>query len=147
MSTELLLIVLAVLLIAVSVFFGLKVLSIYRRKTASAGWPTAAGQVLSRDVSSTRNSQSSGYTYRAEITYSYPAPGGPYEKKLFLGSKGVRAQAEKLLASVGDAIQVHYNPEKPVEHISDYEKISAGQIVVIAGALTLAVVMIVLALI
>ncbi len=145
MSSQILLIVLAVLLFAVGCFTGLKMLSIYRRKTTSATWPIATGSVLSRDVSMNRNSKTNSYTYRADITYRYDAPGGPYEKKLFLGSKGVRAQAEKLLDAVGDQIQVHYNPEKPAEHISEHEKIMTGQMVVTIGSLIMAVVLIVLA--
>lgn len=147
MNTELFLIVLAVLMIGVSIYYGLKVASVYRRKSASAGWAFATGQVLSRDIISIRNSKTSGYTYRAEITYNYAAPGESFEKKLSLGSKGVRAQAETLLNAVGDTIQVRYNPEKPAEHISDYEKIMPVQIITIIGSLVLAVVLIVLALI
>jgi hypothetical protein len=145
MNTQILLIVLAVLLIAVSIYSGLKVISISRRKSASARWPTAAAQVLSRNISTSRNSKSNTVTYRAEITYGFAAQGGSYENKLFLGSKGMRSQAEKLVNAVGDTIQVHYNPEKPAEHISDYEKITPAQIATIIGSLILAVVLIVLA--
>ena len=145
MNTQFFLIVLAVLMLAVSIYYGLKVISIYRRKSASASWPTATGQMLSRDVSSIRNSKTNSYSYRAEVTYNYAAPGGPFEKKLFLGSKGVRAQAEEMVNAVGDTIQVRYNPEKPAEHISDYEKIMPAQVVAIIGSLILALALIVVA--
>lgn len=145
MNTQFFLIVLAALMIAVSVFYGLKVISIYRRKKASASWPITSGNVLSRDVSSIRNRKTNSTSYRAEVTYSYVAPGGPFEKKLFLGSKGVRAEAEKLLDAVGDTIQVRYNPEKPAEHISDHEKIMPAEVITIIGSLILAVALIVLA--
>jgi len=145
MNSQFLLIVLAVVMLAVSVFYGLKVISIYRRKSASAGWPAASGQVLSRDVSSVRNSKNNSTSYRAEVTYNYAAPGGPFQKKLFLGSKGVRSQAEQLVNAVADTIQVRYNPEKPAEHISDYEKIMPVQVVSIVGSLILAIALIVLA--
>ena len=145
MTSQFFMIVLAVLLIAVSVFYGLKIIGTNKKKTASASWPVVNGHVLSKEVSSSKNSSSSGFTYRAHITYSYNAPGGPFEKKLFLGSKGVRSQAEKLLNAVGDTIQVHYNPEKPAEQISDYEKITPAQVITIIGSLILAVALIVLA--
>jgi hypothetical protein len=145
MTAEFLMIVLAVLLSAVGVFFGLKVIGINRKKTASASWPVTTGHVLSKDVSSSKNSGSSGYNYRADITYNYDAPGGPFEKKLFLGSKGVRTQAEKLLEAIGDTIQVRYNPEKPGEHITDFEKIMPVHMLTAIGALVLAVVLLVLA--
>ena len=145
MNSQFYLIVLAVLMLAVSVFYGQKVISINRRKSASVSWPTSTGQVLSRDVLSIRNSKTNSYSYRAEVTYNYTTPGGPFEKKLFLGSKGVRLQAEKLINAVGDTIQVRYNPEKPAEHISDYEKIMPVQVVAIIGSLILAIVLIVLA--
>jgi len=145
MNTQFYLIVLAGLMLAVSIYFGLKVMSIYRRKSASVNWPTATGQMLSKDVSSIRNSKTNSYSYRAEVTYNYAAPGGPFEKKLFLGSKGVRAQAEELLNAVGDTLQVHYNPEKPAEHISDHEKIMPTQVVVVIGSLILAIALGVLA--
>jgi hypothetical protein len=144
MNTQILMIVLAVLMIAVSIYYGLQVISIYRRRAASGSWSTAAGNVLSREVSSHKNSKTHSYSYRAEVTYSYAAPGGPFEKKLFLGSKGIRAQAEKLLDAIGDTIQVRYNPEKPAEHISDHEKILPAQVAAIIGGLFLAVILIVL---
>jgi hypothetical protein len=140
MASQFLMIVLAALLIAVGVFFGLKIIGISRKKTASASWPVTTGHVLSKDVSSSKNSGSSGYSYRADVTYNYDAPGGPFQKKLFLGSKGVRTQAEKLLEAIGDTIQVRYNPEKPGEHITDSEKIMPVHIVTAIGALVLAVV-------
>lgn len=144
MNTQFLLIALAVLLIAVSVYFGMKVLGINRRRTASASWPAATGNVLSKNISSIKNS-SSGYSYRADVTYRYDTPVGPFEKKLFLGSKGLRPQAEKLLETIGDTIQVRYNPEKPVEHITDLEKIMPVHVFSMIGSLILAVVLLVLA--
>ncbi|MEN4013141.1 MAG: DUF3592 domain-containing protein [Chloroflexota bacterium] len=145
MNTQFYLIVLAVLMVAVSIFYGLKILSIYRRKSASANWPSTTGRVLSKDILSTRNSKTNSYSYSAEVTYNYTVPGGSFEKKLFLGSKGVRSQAEMLLNAVGETVQVRYNPEKPAEHISDHEKIMPSQIVAIIGSLILAVVLIGLA--
>jgi hypothetical protein len=145
MTTELLLIVLAIMLIALSIFFGLKMLRIYRKRSASASWPAINGTVLSREVTSSKNSGSSGYSYRAEVTYSYGAPGGPYKKKLFLGSKGLREQADKLLDNVGDTIPVRYNPEKPAEHISQHEKIMPVDVLAAMGSMILAVILIVLA--
>ncbi len=145
MNTQFLLIALAGLLIAVSCFFGLKIYGIYRRKTASARWLAATGNVLSRDISSVKNSSTSGYSYRADVTYSYDAPGGPFKKKLFLGSKGLRPQAEKLLEAIGETIQVHYNPEKPAEHITDLEKIMPIHVFTMIGSLFLAGALLVLA--
>lgn len=144
MNTQFFLIVLAILLIAVSVYFGLKVLSIYQRKKASAGWPAVTGNVLSKQISTSRSSNST--SYRAEVTYGYATPSGQVEKKLFLGSKGLRDQAQKLLDAVGETIQVRYNPEKPTEHISDHEKIMPAQVAAIIGSLVLAILLIVLAL-
>jgi hypothetical protein len=143
MNTQFYLLVLSGLMLAVSIFYGLKVISIYRRKTASASWPATTGNVLSRNISLSRNRNST--SYRAEVTYSYAAPGGSFEKKLFLGSKGLRDQAQNLLDAVGNTIQVRYNPEKPAEHISDHEKIIPAQVVAIIGSLALAVILIVLA--
>jgi len=147
MNSSTLLIVLAVLMLALCAYQALKVFSIRRRKAASAAWPAAEGQVLSKGVSSVRNSKNGSYTYRAEVTYSYAAPGGPYEKKLFLGTKGLRTQADKLLEGVGETIPLRYNPEKPAEQFSDYEKVMPVQVVTIAVLFILAIVLAVLALI
>ena len=147
MTIELLLIVLAILLIAVSGFFGLKILRINRKRSASANWTATTGKVLSKEVKSSKNSGSSGYSYRADLVYSYDPPGGPIKKKLFLGSKGVREQAEKLLEKTGETILIRYNPEKPAEHISDHEKIMPVDVIAAIGSLILAVILIVLALI
>ena len=83
MTFQLLMIVVAVFLIAVGIFFVLKVIGINRKKIASERWPVTTGHVLSKDVSSTKNSSSSGFTYRADVTYNYDAPGGPYERSCF----------------------------------------------------------------
>ena len=147
MNSSILLIALAVLMLALGGYQALKVFSIRRRKAASAAWPAATGQVLAKEVSSVRNSKTGGYTYRAEVKYSYAAPGGPYEKKLFLGTKGLRAQADKLLEGVGETIPLRYNPEKPAEQFSDYEKVMPVQVVTIAALFILAIVLFVLALI
>jgi hypothetical protein len=147
MDTQFVLIVLAAVWMAVSIYYGLQILSIHRRKSASASWPATTGQVLSKDVSSTRNSKTNSYSYSAEFTYNYTAAGESFEKKLVLGSKGARAQAEMLLDTVGETIQVHYNPEKPAEHISDYEKIKPSDIIFSIGFLILAVFMAALGLI
>jgi hypothetical protein len=64
-----------------------------------------------------------------------------------LGSKGARAQAELLLDAVGETVQVRYNPEKPAEHISDYEKIKPSDIIFSIGFLILAAFMAALGLI
>jgi hypothetical protein len=138
-------VVLSVVLIAVAVFFGLKILGISRRKTASRSWPVTSGRILSRDISSTRNSSSGGYTYRAVLTYGFEAPGGPFQKKLFLGSKGLRPQVEKLFEAIGDTIPVRYNPEKPAEHMTDFEKIMPAQVATVICSLILAVALLVLA--
>lgn len=57
----------------------------------------------------------------------------------------MRAQAEKLFEAIGDTIPVHYNPEKPGEQITDFEKIMPVHIFSVAGSLILAVVLLVLA--
>lgn len=146
MNAQFSMILLAVIMIGFSIYSGLKVMSIYRRKSASEEWPVVPGTVLARDVSSVRNTNGRGHSYRAEVTYRYATPGGPFEKKLFVGSKGVRAQADKLLESMGDSIQVRYNPQNPSEHISDQEKVMPAQVAAAVGALLLAVVLLVLAL-
>lgn len=145
MNTQFYLLLLAVLMLAVGGFWGLKIIGLYRRKTASMSWPSTTGTILSRGISSIRNSQTKSYSYRAEITYRYSAPGGPFEKKLFLGSKGVQKQAEKLIEAVGDTIQVRYNPEKTSEHITALERIMPAQVLTIIGCLILAAALILLA--
>lgn len=147
MDTQFVLIVLAAVWLAVSIYYGLQVLSIHRRKSASASWPSTTGQVLSKDVSSIKNNKTNSYSYSAEVTYNYTAAGESFEKKLVLGSKGARAQAEMLLDAVGKTLQVRYNPEKPAEHISDYEKIKPSDIIFSIGFLILAAFMAALGLI
>ncbi len=146
MSTQILLFILAALMIGISIFFGMRIFSIYRRKRAGEYWPVITGTVTNRAVNSSRNTQTNGYTYRAEITYNYPTPGGSIEKKLSLGSKSLRDQAQKLLDEVGETIQVRYNPEKPQEQITDFEKIRPADIFSVIATLALAIVLIIIAL-
>jgi hypothetical protein len=79
MDTQFALIVLAAVCTAAGIYYGLQVLSIHRRKSASASWPATTGQVLSKDVSSTRNSKTNSYSYSAEFTYLYTAAGESFE--------------------------------------------------------------------
>lgn len=145
MSTQILLFILAALMAAVCVFFLVRIASISRRKRAGEYWPVTTATVTRREVKSSRNTQTHSNTYRAEITFSYQAPGGPYEKNLSLGAKGLRDQAEKLFEQIGDSIQVHYNPEKPQDQITEYEKIQASDVFAAIGTLVLAVVLFILA--
>jgi hypothetical protein len=54
-----------------------------------------------------------------------------------------RSSSEKVLAKIGDTVEVRYNPEKPEENITGQEKIAAGDILTITGVLVVAILMLI----
>lgn len=119
------------LLAAIMVGFGLynasKTIRLYQKRTASAAWVVTAGEVLSKYVS-TRTNAKGQKSYQAVISYMYTVLGDEFERKITRGSPWGRPGVEKLLAKIGDTIEVRYNPEKPEEHITALDTVGAADI-------------------
>jgi len=115
------------ILLALSLYNAWKVIRLYRIKTASAAWILTAGEVLSKYVSTNRDSDGSK-SYRAIISYTYTVLGNEFERKLSRGSLWGKRGAEKILAGIGDTLEVRYNPQKPDEHITGLDKIGVSEI-------------------
>jgi hypothetical protein len=121
--------------------FGLyklwKTIEYFRRRSASMAWPVMAGEVVSKRVVET-SSPRSGKSYYPEIMYKYSVMGQEFENKKMLVGIYSRKSAEKAINDFGTAIELHYNPENPSEHITDLDKVKIFDILLIIIVLALA---------
>ncbi len=115
------------ILLILSLYNAWKVIRLYRMKTASAAWILTAGEVLSKYVSSHRDSDGSK-SYRAIISYTYNVLGDEFERKITRGSLWGKRGAEKFLDGIGETLEIRYNPEKPDEHITSLDKIGVNEV-------------------
>ena len=115
------------ILLVLSLYNAWKVIRLYRMKTASTAWTLTPGEVLSKYVSTNRDSDGSK-SYRAIISYTYTVMGDEFERKISRGSLWGKRGAEKILAGIGDTIEVRYNPGKPDEHITSLHKIGVSEV-------------------
>lgn len=124
--------------IAVGILFVFALYNLYRiyalnRKIkASQSWPQASGTVTNAEVHS-NYTKNGGRHYFALINYVYLVLGSEYQGKLkrdsFFGMQN-KAQAAVDETPAGASIQVRYNPEKPQESITGYEKVRGGDIAI-----------------
>jgi len=131
---------LATIMLVLGLFNAWKMFRLYRRKAASVMWPVTAGEVLSKYVA-THTSSKGGKSYRAVISYMYTVVGDEFERKFSQGSPWGRQGAEKILAGIGDTIEIRYNPEKPEDHITTLDKIGFTDIFFIGLPLIFALIL------
>lgn len=124
-----------------SLYNAWKVIRLYRMKTASVTWTLTAGEVLSKYVSTQRDSDGSK-SHRAIISYTYTVLGDEFERKISRGSLWGKRGAEKILAGIGDTIEVRYNPEKPDEHITGLDKIGVGEVFTLVTPIIVALILV-----
>ena len=125
--------------IAVSlVFVGLivyqawRTVSLKRKIAASETWPVTAAEVESKFVEK-HTTQKGGTSYRPKVTYHYAVMGEVMKhEKLLPGTYWTEGVAEKAVASIGRTLEVRYNPEKPREHLTGYDRVGWGNYVLIA---------------
>lgn len=143
MTGEWLMIVAGGLLLALGLYFLWRIISLNRRKAASASWPAINAAVAAKGVSLRRGKN--GSSYIPEVDYSYTVMNAVFQKHKSLGAKATRDGAEKLLAVMGDVIEMRYNPEKPNEHITVLDKAGFTDILLVVVVFILAAVMFYLA--
>lgn len=101
----------------------------------SLAWPETAGKVTSAVVN--KEHFRSGDSFIPEINYSYSVLDQILKGKFILDNQKSNEEALKVIApyKVGSDIAIHYNPEKPQEHISEQDQLSSKYLLVIAGML------------
>jgi len=67
--------------------------------------------------------------------------GQPYEKTIRLSKNYSRQKAQEKVDNVGTTIEVRYNPNQPKEHVSEYDIVNYGDILLIVIMLVLAGIM------
>jgi ABC-type nickel/cobalt efflux system permease component RcnA len=143
MTGEWLMILSGVLLLVLGLYFLWRNISLNRRKAASASWPVINARVTAKDVSLRRGQR--GSSYIPEVDYTYTVMNAVFQKHKSLGAKATRDGAEKVLAEMGDAIEMRYNPEKPDEHVTVLDKVGFADILLVVVLFILAAVMFYLA--
>ncbi|HEX9018341.1 MAG TPA: DUF3592 domain-containing protein [Anaerolineaceae bacterium] len=98
-----------------------KIIVIVRKQFASASWYLATGTVYDRNIKEHRRGRG-GVSYEPEIMYRYTVNGVEYDRKISLETV-IFTSAEKTLENVPETIEVHFNPERPGDHISSEERV------------------------
>jgi hypothetical protein len=119
-----------------------KLIDLSRRTSAGKSWPAITGEVVSKTIDESSDEES-GTSYYPTVRYKYTVMGQGYEKEITLHGIFNRSSSEKVLAKIGDTVEVRYNPEKPEENITGQEKIAAGDILTITGVLVVAILMLI----
>jgi hypothetical protein len=129
---------------AVFVIGGLLLLfGVYRTQKkvkASQTWPETIGKVTSAEINKERYRR--GDSYIPKITYAFSVLGADFTGIFILDNQKSNQDAMQATTpfKVGTSIPIHYNPEKPQEHVSEQDKIPRKYLLVIAGMLIFGVV-------
>lgn len=120
------------------IILSILVLSLYRsmrKATASRRWPVTDGRIVSSDVKSHRSLDSNGThttIYEPAVAYEYTISGkrhqGDHLNFGAIDGTSSSSWAEEIVAkySVGDSVQVYYNPAKVSESVLDHSGSSGG---------------------
>jgi len=111
-----------------------------KKVKVSQAWPETVGKVTSTEINKER--YRSGDNYIPKITYAYSVLGADYTGIFILDNQKSNENAKQAtsLFKVGTPIPIHYNPEKPQEHVSEQDTITRKYLLVIAGMLIFGVV-------
>ena len=110
-----------------------QVIRLSHRISAGASWPVTSGTVTESRVMHHGTNARGGRHFWAEIRYAYSVFGSEYgaacKVDTFWGSEAA-AQRDAGKFPVGSALPVHYNPEKPQEAFTPYDRVSSYELVV-----------------
>jgi hypothetical protein len=139
MQTNYLLAAIGAGLVSFGLYRSYKTYTFYRRITASQDWQVTAGKVTDAATRYTSGGRGSRH-YLAQFKYSYTVLGsgftGDFKIDSFLGMKGT-AQKDVEEHPAGVAVTVRYNPDNPQECVSEYDKVSASDLLSILGSLVI----------
>ena len=143
MSAIVVFIIAAVLMLGIGLYKLWKVIRQSSKVTASKNWPAVSAQVIKKEV--VRRVTTKGQiTYYPELDYKYSVMGSEFNQHTRLKGTYSNANGQKTLDTVGETLEVRYNPEKPNEHTNGFEKLRFTDVLVIVVTLGLGVFMLVM---
>ena len=113
----------SVLLMAFGLYRLYQYYNFYLHVHSSSAWPETAGTVVDGHTGYTPGARG-GKNYYALIDYHYLVQGHKYMGKLKKNTVWGQGEAKRLVEKYPpeSAIQVHYNPVQPEEHVSVLDK-------------------------
>jgi hypothetical protein len=122
---------LSLLLTAGLLIYGLyrlyRVYTFYHKIYTSANWPQAFGTITDGKVKRISSGRG-GAHHRAEFSFTYKVLGsefaGDFKIDSFLGLSNTAAK-DVQEHPAGITLPVHYNPDKPGEYTTEFDKVSA----------------------
>jgi hypothetical protein len=113
----------SVLLVAFGLYRLYQYYSFYHHVSSGSAWPGTAGTVVNGYTGYTPGMRG-GKNYYAVIDYYFLVQGNKYMGSLKKNTVGGQGEAKRLVEKYPpeSAIQVHYNPVKPEEHVSELDK-------------------------
>jgi hypothetical protein len=119
-------------------FIVLAVLRSQKAKKAAETWPTAAGVVLTCEVSIHRSHSSRGHSsvsYRPDVTYEYRVDGQKYSGDgIGFGTATYGKKKADSIAAVypqGTNVTVHYDPKDPSKAVLETKSVGGGNLIVL----------------
>ncbi|MBI5960617.1 MAG: DUF3592 domain-containing protein [Chloroflexi bacterium] len=120
----------------IAVFFAVRALSSQRQVRATRAWPTVDGRVLSSGVEARRSRSGSGHStsFYPAVVYEYVVNGQRYMNNVVNPGQpigiGFRGMVEKKVARypVGNAVPVYYNPQNPGESVLETSATGANRV-------------------
>jgi hypothetical protein len=113
----------SVLLMAFGLYRLYQYYTFFRHVHSANAWPETAGTVVDGHTGYTSGMRGGKYYY-AMIDYHYLVQGRRYTGKIKKNTLWGQGQAQRLVDKYppDSAIQVHYNPLRPAEHVSVLDK-------------------------
>jgi hypothetical protein len=127
------LIVIGGLFLFCSVYLLYSNYGVQKRIATSASWPETMGRVTQANVR-LKNTIRAGRHYLIEVAYTYSVRGVEYVGKFTvdpLWSLGTKTAAEQKLSlyPAGAPVSIRYNPEKPQDHVTEQDGVTAGSVI------------------
>jgi hypothetical protein len=112
----------AAYLILYAIYLIIKFFKKSQRLSASSIWPKVEALVLNKKVICRFTGRH--IHYFPELEYKYSVLGNDFNHRSRIDRMISRKSAQKLLDTIGNTLEVRYNPEKPIEHKHEYEKMA-----------------------
>lgn len=137
-----------VLYIAAAIMFGFSAVTLFkvirqsRRIKASREWPVLTANVVGKEVIRQRSSKGT-VSYHPQVSYTYSVMGTEFSNHVRLPGIWSSISAQKALDEYAPTLEVRYNPEKPSESSHAYDKVNAGDYVLVVITFLLGIVVLV----
>jgi len=128
--TQTVLYITALIMFGFSAYTLIKAVLQARRIKASQEWPPVMARVTGKEVIRQRSSKGH-VSYFPEVRYAYSVMGSEFNGHLRLPGIWSGNSAQKALDEFPPSLEVRYNPEKPVENSHAYDKVKAGDYVLV----------------